>query len=113
MKIAHGNSAVTYERDHASSVEYTLADTDIDCAVVRINGRYPEAGYGRNRISKEMCYCLSGGGKMFLRGCGPTEFSKGDVILILPGDTYFFEADCDFVVSCTPPWTMGQFENVL
>lgn len=69
-----------------------MDDGDISGAVAEIHGRYPEKGFVQNEVFKELVYVLSGTGKIEVDG-KEFQFSEGDVLLILPGEKYFWEGN--------------------
>jgi hypothetical protein len=44
--------------DSCIALEYPLGDEDINAAVIKLNGRYPETGRAVNTNCKEMGYML-------------------------------------------------------
>jgi mannose-6-phosphate isomerase-like protein (cupin superfamily) len=115
MKIVKENQAQTYTSAESLSlsVEYPLSDRDIDCALVKISGLYPAGGWAVNTKSKELMFCIDGGGVFEMKAGGKYKFEKNDVILIESGEVYRLDAQASFCVVCTPPWTPEQHKNIL
>ncbi len=115
MKIVYESEAVTYTNSVSlsESVEYPLGDKDIDCAHVKINGKYPgNDKFAVNLSSKELVFCVEGSGVLEMKTGEKKSFKKNDVILIEAGEVYRFDAHCSLAVVCTPPWTPEQHKNV-
>lgn len=111
MKLVQNHQAFTHGDDKGlfSSDEYPMNDADIDCALVKINGKYPSSGqWTKNQISKELLFCVEGGGILEMKSGERHEFKKNDAILIDAGEFYRFDANTTFCVVCTPPWTPEQ-----
>ncbi|MFH1751826.1 MAG: AraC family ligand binding domain-containing protein [archaeon] len=110
--IVRKNEAKEFKNsNNCVAYEYLLNDEDINVALIKINGRYPEKGFVLNEISKEICFITKGGGKVVVEG-KEIELNEGDAILILPNKKYFFEGNLEIVVSCTPTWKIEQHKLV-
>ncbi|MCX6758616.1 MAG: cupin domain-containing protein, partial [Candidatus Nealsonbacteria bacterium] len=59
--------------------EYPASDRDINGALIKLSGRYPEKGFAMNKISKELAYVIKGEGKVVI---GEKEFliAEGDLV---------------------------------
>lgn len=64
-------------------------------------------GYCVNEKCKELIYCIEGKGTLNKRN-ETIDFQKGDVILIDKGEIYYWDADCELVMPCTPAWYPEQ-----
>lgn len=100
-RIAHENSK------SCTAYEYSLNDKDIDVALIRIDGRYPDAGFVFNEKVKELSFVAKGRGSITVDG-KTREIEEGDAVLILPGQKYYFNGSLELVVSCTPAWSPEQ-----
>ena len=109
--VSKQNTQVHHNSEHCIATEYPLGDSDIDFATVKISGRYPDEGRVTNRISKEVCLVLKGQGKIVIED-KEVALNEGDVVLVEPGEKYFWEGNLSIAVSCTPPWTKEQHEKV-
>lgn len=108
MKIAYAKDAKEFKNsDACTALEYPLHDPDINAAVVKINGRYPDAGLAVNTKVREMIYIIEGQGTLMLEGKS-TILHKGDVVLIEPNEKYFWQGDLTMFVPCTPAWSPEQ-----
>lgn len=115
MKIIQSADAQTYTNANSlsESVEYPIGDKDIDCALVRINGLYPEDDkFAVNSKSKALFFCIEGNGTLEMKSGEKKVFQKNDVILIEIGEVYRYNAHCSLAVICTPPWTPEQHQKV-
>lgn len=95
----------------AKAIEYPMGDKDINGAVGIIRGRYPEKGRVVNKKCKEMAYILDGKGKIVVEG-EEVDFEKGDLLLIKPGERYFWEGNFKMFMPCTPAWYAKQHKEV-
>ena len=93
--------------------EYPLGDSDINCAVSEINGRFPDDGYCYNEICKEMFFVSSGSGILHFQNGECINFNEKDVLLIEPGEVYYLEGSCTLVIPCSPAWYPEQHKRVL
>ncbi len=109
MKIIKFEDAIKFENsEKCVGVEYPLNDSDINCAVAIINGRYPEVGYCYNEKCKELIYVVKGKGKIFLKNGKEIDFKDKDSLLIDKGEIYYWDADCEVVMPCIPAWYPEQ-----
>lgn len=87
-----------------------LGDGLTNGTVAEVNGRYPESGWGRNVISDELVYVISGNGSIEM----PNEnllLSEGDVALIPKGQSIaWLGDDLKVFIPCIPAWTSDQHE---
>jgi len=102
------NKAQIFKNSPTCAVyEYSIEDKDINGAVAHINGRYPEYGYAVNMISKELAYVVSGSGKIVV-GDNEKLINQGDMILISPGEKYYWDGVMTLFLACTPAWYPEQ-----
>ena len=109
MKIVKKNQTIEFKNSETCvATEYPINDKDINIAVVKIiNDRYPQKGWAVNEVCKEMVYIISG--KVVLTTESKTsELKTGDVVLLDPGEKYFWEGNCEMVVPCSPAWYPEQ-----
>lgn len=96
-----------------TAIEYDFKnEKDFNIAGIELNGRYPEQGYALNTVSKELVYVKSGEGAL-TSGDKTITLSTGDVALIRPNEKYYFEGTLELVISSTPAWHPGQYQNSL
>lgn len=112
MKIVHKNQVQEFKNsDECVVLEYALGDKDINGAVGKINGRYPEKNRAVNTKCKELGYIISGSGKIIVES-KEYKFSAGDVVLIEPGERYYWEGNFEVFMPCTPAWYPEQHKLV-
>lgn len=112
MKIVKFEEAEKFSSGTECEIlEYPLNDKDINCAVANINGRYPKEDYARNEVCKELIYVLDGIGELIYPD-KTIAFSKGDVLLINPGEKYYWQGNFSIVMPCTPSWYPEQHKIV-
>jgi len=94
------------------TIEYSFQDKDIDLGVATITGRFPSTGYALNLVSKELVYVLEGKGTIHFEN-NEISYSKGDAILILPHEKYYYETEYSVLtLTCTPAWSKEQHKIV-
>ncbi len=112
MKIVYKNQVERFKNSEScTAFEYPLGDKDINGAVIELNGRYPGKGRVINLKCKELAYVIKGSGKVVVEG-KEIKFQEGDLILIEPGEKYFWEGDLTMFVPCTPAWYPEQHKEV-
>lgn len=112
MKILKANQVEKFKNNDAcTSSEYPLNDKDINVAVIKLNGRYPETGRVMNTVCKELSYIIKGNGKLFVED-KIFEIEEGDVVLIEPNEKYYWEGNFTMFVPCTPAWTLEQHKAI-
>jgi len=108
MKIVkQSESSIFDNSDICQAVIYSLGDKDIDISLVKVGGRHPSQGYVVNEICKEVSYIIDGSGLLNIENT-EYSFNKGDVILIEPGEKYFWNGNFEALMSCTPAWYPEQ-----
>ena len=69
MKIVRENESKKFKNiENCIATEYPLEDKDINMAVVKVTGRYPEKGRVTNLKCKELTYITRGSGKVVVEG---------------------------------------------
>jgi mannose-6-phosphate isomerase-like protein (cupin superfamily) len=113
MKIVKKSDSQTHKNsDSCVATEYPMDnEKDINIAYITINGRYPEKGKARNNVCKEVFYIVKGSGTLYFGG-EEYEVGKGDVLMVEPGDEYYWEGNVELVVPCSPAWYPEQYEVV-
>lgn len=109
MQIIKNENAIKgANSDKCKTLEYSFVDKDIDLGVAVITGRYPESGYCKNIVSKELIYVLEGTGTLYFEN-ESINFSVGDSILIDSNEKYYWDTTyCKVSMTCTPAWTEEQ-----
>jgi len=112
MKIVHKNQTETFKNsDVCIATEYSLGDSDINGAVIELKGRYPDTGRVVNKKCKELAFIIEGSGKVVVEK-KEVKLYKGDLVLIEPGEKYFWEGNLTMFVPCTPAWYPEQHKKV-
>lgn len=112
MKIIRKDQTEKFNNgEHCVAIEYPLGDKDINGAVIELAGRYPEKGRVVNLKCKELAYVINGFGKVEVEG-KEINLREGDLILIEPGEKYFWDGNLSMFVSCTPSWYVDQHKEV-
>ena len=93
------------------AIEYPLDDKDINGAVIELIGRYPEKGRVVNTECKELAYVINGFGKVVVDD-REINLKEGDLILIEPGEKFFWEGNLTMFMPCTPAWYADQYKNI-
>ena len=113
MKLVKLNQAEKFNNsDKCEVLEYNLNDKDINFAIGKITGRYPDTGYCINEECKELIYVLDGYGTLYKKDGEKVEFNKGDLILIEKGEAYYWDAHCEVIMPCTPAWYPEQHKLI-
>lgn len=94
-----------------TAIEYPLGDADINAAVIKLTGRYPDTGWVVNEKCKEMAYVLAGSGIVCVEG-KVCKLNTGDVVLIEAGEKYYWEGTLELFMPCTPAWFPEQHKQV-
>ena len=112
MKIIHKNQTKIFKNSEAcTAIEYPMEDKDINGAVIEITGRYPAKGRTVNLKCKEMAYIIKGAGRVVIEG-KEVKFEEGDLILINPGEKFFWDGVAQIFMPCTPAWHPEQYKEV-
>ncbi len=112
MKIVRKNEVKIFKNSEVcTAIEYPMGDKDINGAVIELSGRYPEKGRTMNEISKEMAYVIKGSGRVVVEGA-EARLNEGDLVLIDPGEKFFWEGNMTLFMPCTPAWNPDQHKQV-
>ena len=112
MKLVKKEQVLTFKNsDVCTAYEYPFEDDDINGAVIKLRGRYPNRGCVRNNVCKELVYIIFGAGKVTVEG-KELSLNVGDMVLILPGERYYFEGNLEMMMPCTPAWYAEQHEEI-
>lgn len=112
MKFISKSQAITIKNSDSCTVtEYLLNDETMDFAVAKVTGRYPDTAYATNQQCKEMVYIHEGHGKL---GVGDQEhpLKPGDLVLIEPGEKFYWEGHLTLFISCRPAWSASQHQII-
>ncbi|ASQ46063.1 cupin domain-containing protein [Legionella clemsonensis] len=112
MKIALKNQTIQRKNsEHCLVTEYPVNDKNIDFALVKINGRYPDTRRATNLTCQEIVYIKSGSGKVVVED-HEHRLNPGDVVLIEAGEKYFWEGEMELLISCRPAFQIEQHHYV-
>jgi len=111
-QIKYENAQVFDNGSNCKVIEYPLGDSDINCGVAILSGRYPETGYCVNEECKELIYVISGYGTLHKNDGTSIEFKEKDVVLIDQGELYYWDAHCEVAMPCTPAWYPEQHKLI-
>lgn len=113
MEIVRSDKAIMHKNSKdCTAYEYEFdGEEDINGAVIELTGRYPESGQALNDVSKERAYIIEGNGALY-QGGQKYELSKGDMLLIQPGESYYFEGTLKMLISSSPAWYPEQHHNI-
>jgi len=112
MKIVKKKDREKHENSkNCTAFEYPLGDKDINGAVAKITGRYPDKGSVVNEVCKEIAYVIEGSGKVVVEG-KEVKLNKGDLILIEPREKYYWEGNMEMFMPCTPAWYIEQHKEI-
>lgn len=112
MKVIRKDQTKTFKNsDACTAIEYPLEDKDVNGAIIELSGRYPEKGRVVNLKCKELAYIIEGSGRLVVEG-KEVSLSKSDLVLIEPGEKYFWEANLIMFVPCVPAWYPEQHKEV-
>lgn len=103
QKFQNGDSCLAYE--------YPMDEKDINGAIVKLTGRYPDSGRVTNLKCKELSYVVSGSGKVVIDD-KVIFLSEGDLVLIDINEKYFWEGNMTLFVSSAPSWSIEQHQIV-
>ncbi len=110
MELVKKSSASKFVGSSTTTIfEYLMNESTINGAIAVINGRYPEKGYAKNTISKELVYILEGKGVI---GFPDKEIviKKGDCLILQPNEIYYWNGTMKLFMACTPAWKPEQHE---
>ncbi len=112
MKIIKKNQAKAYKNSEVcTAIEYPLGDKDINGAIIKLSGRYPDKGRTVNLVCKEIAYVIKGSGRLVVEG-EETKLNEGDLVLIEAGEKFFWEGNMQIFMPCTPAWYPEQHKSI-
>lgn len=111
MKFAKASEAVEYKNNpECTAREYELGETDINGAVIMLNGRYPQTKRAYNTVSKELIQVLEGSGIAVVED-REIDLAIADQLIIEPYERYSIEGTLKLFIASTPAWTPDQARN--
>jgi mannose-6-phosphate isomerase-like protein (cupin superfamily) len=113
MKISLKHQAIDKHSNNVCIVteHILIKDKMLDMASAKLTGRYLSIGYALNQECKEMAYVSDGAGIIVVNG-KEHMIQTGDLILIEPGEKFYWEGNMTIVIACTPAWTKEQYQLV-
>ena len=112
MKVVYKHNAPIKGDQICTITEYQVDDDNIiNCAIAKINGRYPTIGRVINEKCKELSFMIEGSGMLVVEG-KEVLLNAGDCVLIQPKERYFWSGKMTLLFSCTPAWSPEQHKNV-
>jgi len=112
MQIIHKEQTQEFKNsDVCTAIEYPLHDKDINAAVIKLNGRYPDRGRVVNTECKELGCVVKGSGKVVVEDVEHI-LNVEDVVLINSGERFYWEGEMTILMSCTPAWHPDQHKEV-
>lgn len=111
MKLIKKSDAHKKQNNAACNVtEYPFGDKDLDMALVKLTGRYPESGWAINEQCKEVCYITAGAGTITFEN-STISLAEGDVIIVDKNEKYFWDGTMDIITSSSPAWYPEQHKT--
>jgi len=112
MKISHRNETTRAQNSKSCLVyEYPTGASSINGAFVELRGREPDEGCVVNTECTELAYIIRGVGMISIDG-KEIELTAGDLVLIEPGEKFFWNGDMDLFIPCSPAWNPDQYKKV-
>ena len=112
MKVIHQDETEKVQNSKNCSVyEYPLGDKDINGAFVKLTGREPDDGRVVNLVCKELAYVINGSGIIVIDD-KEIKLKTGDLVLIEPGEEFFWNGNMELFLPCAPAWYTEQYKKV-
>ena len=112
MKVIHKDQTEKIKNSNCClAEEYQMADKNIGGTIIELTGRYPSKGRGVNMQCKMLPYIIKGNGKIIVEG-KEVNLNEGDLILIEPGERYYWQGDLKLFISSIPAWSPEQYKEV-
>lgn len=110
MKIIYRKQTISRNNNkYCQVMEFPLADNEINFAIIKLSGRYPDKNRAINMQCKEMVYIHSGNGKVVINDHEHV-LNSGDLVLIEAGEKFYWEGNMELYISCTPAFTIEQHQ---
>lgn len=91
-------------------VSYAMPGAKLDLAEISIDGRYPEAGWAKNRQSDELVRVSEGEGLLTIRGGETVQIQSGDVVHVPTGEQFYWQGNMTIWMACSPSFNPEQYE---
>ena len=102
------------EKTHSnecSVIEHPLNHEMLDMAIAHISGRYPLERQAVNLECAELAYVIDGNGKIVINNI-EHQLNTGDVVVIDPGEKFYWEGKMKLFLSCRPAWNKEQHQLI-
>jgi quercetin dioxygenase-like cupin family protein len=98
--------------ENCSGFEFPFNSSQLNIAVVEVNGRYPQTGSLLNEECDEIGYVLSGTGTVGTED-ETHEIKAGDAVFIKAGETFWWQGqNLRMLMPCSPPFYPEQHKEV-
>lgn len=111
--VKQHQSKVFQNSQNCEVIEYSTNDADMNMAVIKLSGRYPEQGFVVNKECKEILYVQEGLVSLAVKGQLVQELQSSDMVLIDKNEPYFWEGNAILISACSPAWSPEQHEMVI
>lgn len=112
MKIVRKAEAKEYRSSaNCCGLEFDLGTKDLDGALVKVRGRYPDKGRVRNEVCKLIAFIIDGEGQVIIEG-NKFEVKSEDLIVLDKGERYYWNGNFKLFIYCTPVWYPEQHKEV-
>jgi mannose-6-phosphate isomerase-like protein (cupin superfamily) len=91
---------------------FSFGDSELDIALVTVDGRYPQTGQVTNDVCREIAYVVSGSGSV---GVDDTvhKLAAGDAVMLMPGERFWWEGRMlKMLMPCAPAFYPEQHREV-
>ncbi len=88
-----------------------MKDKNISGAVAEIHGRYPEKGFAKNELCKELVFVISGEGEIVTEK-EKIFFTVGDTILIDKNEKYYWTGNFSIFMATAPKFSAEQHKII-
>lgn len=109
--VRHSEAERFANADNCHGLEYGFSDKTMNGALITIEGRFPSDNWIVNEVCTELAYIVRGAGAVITEA-GCQDFSVGDTLLLQAGEKYYWDADCDVYVVCSPAFYPEQHKEV-
>lgn len=112
MEYINAQEMAAVTNDPACTIiEYISEDRDLNTCIAKISGRHPISGWAINEKCKMMGFIVDGEGIIVVEN-KTFELFKNDVVLIQPGEKYYWEGNMLIFIPSTPAWYPEQYKNI-
>lgn len=98
--------------EKSTAMEYPFEVKDASISVIEIFNRHPKQDRAVNKKCKEFAYILNAAQSRLVVEGEVYRLSKGDAVVIEPGEEFFWHGHPKMVMFCVPAWSPEQHEIV-